>query len=129
MSCEKNTSAKPSILCIKQEHLIQYKKAREFYKKYYRYEREWAIRGYGGKCACCGFDDVDKKIFNKSFLNIDHVNGKGSQHRRETGFDNYRFVLRNKWPDSHRVLCVSCNAAMEPGERICELHKWEKNKI
>ena len=66
--------------------------------------REAIIAGYGGSCSCCGESRY-------AFLDIDHVNGGGGQHRREVGSGRkYLMGIRNQnYPDSLRVLCSNCN--------------------
>jgi len=67
---------------------------------------------YGGsppECACCG-------EFRIEFLCIDHVNGRGEQHRREIGLRsgvNFYYWLRDAgFPPGYRVLCHNCNMAL-----------------
>jgi hypothetical protein len=61
---------------------------------------------YGGKCVCCGEDRYE-------FLQFDHKDGGGRQHREEVG-SGYKFLLwiqRNNYPKSIQVLCSNCNFA------------------
>ena len=72
-----------------------------------RRERRAALLHYsGGKfiCACC-FE------FHYEFLNLDHVNGGGGQHRKELrlGSAFYRYLRQQGWPKGYRVLCYNCN--------------------
>lgn len=81
------------------------------------------IAGGNIKCFCCG----EKSI---QFLAVDHINGLGSQIRRE----NYRLKDRVKLLDEvqqnwakvldYQILCHNCNWAKgkAPG-RICPVHK------
>lgn len=86
--------------------------------------RLFALKYYGGKCACCGFDDLSKKIRGQSFLTIDTVAGSGkAEHKRHPS--TYAYLRKVGYPTGYRVLCWPCNVGMEPGELICELHKWE----
>lgn len=59
------------------------------------------------KCACCGESHIE-------FLGIDHINGKGTQHRREigVGVSIYNWLRRNNYPKGYRVLCHNCNMAL-----------------
>jgi hypothetical protein len=125
VSCGKNTSAKPAQNCIKNEHLVQYNKSRTLTSKYHENRRRLAIQGYGGKCFCCGYDNINKKVFGKAVLQIDHVYGGGSKERNHHGERNVEYVIDNRYPSTRRILCAACNAVMEPGEKTCELHKWE----
>lgn len=86
-----------------------------------------ALIHYGGKCACCGFDDLNKKICHMSFLHFDHINGGGRTHANSVKSSRWlsRWLKRNNYPAGFRVLCAPCNIAMLPGDSMCELHKWE----
>ena len=65
---------------------------------------------YGGnppKCACCGEGTIQ-------FLAIDHVNGGGNQHRKQSGIKGggiYMWLIRNGFPEGYQVLCHNCNCA------------------
>ena len=62
------------------------------------------IEHYGGKCACCGEDEL-------SFLTLDHINGGGSKHRKSVGGgkDFYVAMKRQGYPDGLQVLCANCH--------------------
>lgn len=63
---------------------------------------------YGGsppRCACCGETQYE-------FLSIDHENGGGGKHRRETKGSIYRWLKRNGFPSGYRVLCHCCNQSI-----------------
>jgi hypothetical protein len=67
------------------------------------------LRYYGGACACCGEAEI-------AFLSIDHINGGGSDHRRQitgsrrAGDSMYRWLRRNGYPQGdYQVLCFNCN--------------------
>ena len=69
------------------------------------WRRALALDHYGGECACCGED----RAF---FLVIDHIDGGGNKHRKETGMWRLADWLRkNDWPSGFQVLCHNCNAA------------------
>lgn len=56
-------------------------------------------------CACCG----EKRI---EFLAIDHIEGKGGEHRsdlKQRGTNIYHFLKKNNFPPGYRVLCHNCN--------------------
>lgn len=56
-------------------------------------------------CACCREGRFE-------FLSIDHVDGGGSQHRREVGYGRlYEWLRDNGYPPGFRVLCHNCNQA------------------
>jgi hypothetical protein len=60
-------------------------------------------------CACCGNT-------NYEFLAIDHINGGGNKHRKETGLPGgSRFaawLIKQNYPSGYRVLCHNCNMAL-----------------
>jgi hypothetical protein len=67
-----------------------------------------AMAAYGGVCACCGESRIE-------FLAIDHINGDGAQHRRETGLGGmsmYLWLSKNGYPAGFRALCMNCNFAL-----------------
>jgi hypothetical protein len=57
-------------------------------------------------CSCCGETNID-------LLSIDHIEGLGNQHRRETGDGKglhfYRWLHTNNYPLGFQVLCLNCN--------------------
>lgn len=73
------------------------------------------MNAYGGAvCACCG--DI-----HLEFLSINHINGDGSQHRREMGWKNrlgngggniYGWLKARQFPPGFNVLCMNCNFAL-----------------
>lgn len=68
------------------------------------------IGHYGGKCVCCSESHI-------SFLNIDHANGNGAEHRRDNpdlkGVKIYTWLKQNDFPtDGYRVLCWNCNQSL-----------------
>jgi hypothetical protein len=72
---------------------------------------------YGGRCSCCGYDNLDTKVNGMRFLEI-----SGPKAIRDYPF--YLALWRNK-PTGYRVLCRSCRMATVPGDPICVLHRWE----
>ena len=64
------------------------------------------INHYGGKCTCCGEDELE-------FLCIDHINGGGKKHREEINSTNiYTWLINNNYPEGFRVLCHNCNMSL-----------------
>jgi hypothetical protein len=67
------------------------------------------IQAYGGACACCGETQIE-------FLSIDHINGKGKQHRKNAsgvGHQFFAWLKRQGYPkEGLRVLCHNCNQAI-----------------
>ena len=70
---------------------------------------------YGGACACCGTDHLD-------FLTIDHIDGRGAEHRTHlfgdrgmSGVHFYRWLHKNGMPTGFQVLCFNCNVSKHLG--------------
>ena len=71
-----------------------------------------ALQAYGGlspQCACCGVKEWE-------FLCIDHIDGNGSEHRKQIMKDHgqliYRWLKVNGYPAGFRVLCHNCNLSL-----------------
>lgn len=66
------------------------------------------IEKYGGKCCCCGEDEI-------KFLAIDHINNDGAKHRKSLGlYASHSFcewIIKNNYPDFLQILCHNCNCA------------------
>lgn len=64
------------------------------------------------ECRCCG-------VINHRFLSIDHIEGRGNQHRREIGQPAgdrfYNWLKKNGFPIGYQVLCFNCNMAKRTG--------------
>ncbi len=69
-----------------------------------------ALEAYGGVvCSGCPEDDID-------ILEIDHIDGGGTQHRKEIGLGNmYLWLKQNYYPPGYRVLCPTCNKKAHRG--------------
>lgn len=81
-----------------------------------------ALAAYGHACKCCG-------EANEIFLCFDHVAGDGREHRNslippenKSAKGNYigsgamlRWMKRENYPDSIRILCHNCNFAQGHG--------------
>lgn len=52
-------------------------------------------------CECCGEDRIE-------FLSLDHINGGGSEHKRQVKHV-YKWIRDNNFPEGFRVLCHNCN--------------------
>ena len=76
--------------------------------QYFQQLKAEVITHYGGKCVCCGEEHL-------VFLCIDHPNGGGNEHRRQTGIGSgnhfYAWLRKQKYPLGYRVLCHNCNFA------------------
>lgn len=70
--------------------------------------RNKVLDAYGGKCACCSTDI-------REFLEVDHINNDGAEHRRslggEAGREFYWWVVNNNFPNNLQLLCSNCNLA------------------
>lgn len=63
---------------------------------------------YGNQCACCGERQ-------REFLSIDHVNGGGTQARKQGFPAGARLYIKLRelgYPPDFRLLCHNCNQAM-----------------
>lgn len=72
--------------------------------------REAIVARYGNgapKCECCATAGVE-------FLALDHKDGAGNEHRKETGRGPvfYRWIVKNNYPDIFRILCHNCNQSL-----------------
>lgn len=77
--------------------------------------REDVLRGYGGKCVCCG-ETISR------FLTIDHKNNDGAERRKEgyhIGPALYREIIEEGFPDDLQLLCFNCNAGKHLNGGIC----------
>jgi len=63
------------------------------------------INHYGKVCQCCGESHIE-------FLEIDHIDGAGNEHRRSIGSkcgpDFYIWLIKNGYPNGFQVLCANC---------------------
>lgn len=136
-----NTSASESKLKVMQrqgETGVKHTDSKEYFKryykahrtkllaeanKYYRDNRErvkkrrrslklTCLSKYGEVCQCCGEDWP-------VFLTIDHIDGKGADHRKSLGGGRsvvagstfYSWLRKNNFPPGFQVLCFNCNFA------------------
>lgn len=68
------------------------------------------IEGYGGACVCCGETE-------EVFLQFDHVDGGGREHRTAVrpGYGFYAWIIRNNFPPDLQLLCANCHFAKTKG--------------
>jgi hypothetical protein len=102
-------------------------------KRAYVAVRLECLQRYSGKeipeCRCCGETII-------LFLQIDHIEGNGSAHRREIGMRQggsiqspgqktkvtmggnglAYWLKKNGWPEGFRVLCANCNLSKRVGK-------------
>jgi len=67
------------------------------------------LNAYGGaRCVCCGETLI-------TCLSLDHINGDGAKHRKETSHGGggalYGWLKGNNYPPGYQVLCFNCNWA------------------
>lgn len=81
---------------------------REYHNAWARKVRNEVLEAYSdGKvcCSCCGED-------NDVFLAVDHINGGGSEEKRQRkGAKIYGWLRSRKFPPGYQVLCHNCNYA------------------
>lgn len=80
------------------------------------------LRLFGGRCACCGES-------NWRFLDFDHINNTGSEHRRwlkEAKLTLFSWMQRYPEEAKQRiqVLCSNCNAGKARNQGVCP-HKQQ----
>jgi 5-methylcytosine-specific restriction endonuclease McrA len=77
-------------------------------KGIYQKHRAGCISAYGSKCVCCG-------ISNQKYLQLDHINNDGADHRKAISIDRggsmYTWAFRNNFPDNLQLLCANCHQA------------------
>jgi hypothetical protein len=81
-----------------------------------RNNRDKVIGHYGGCCVKCG------EICQR-FLTVDHINGGGTQHRKNLkkyGTSFYRWLINQGFPEWFQLLCYNCN---------CKIHRIESTKL
>ena len=63
-----------------------------------------------GKCHICD-DSIE---FGINQVDIDHINGKGSQHTasisygKRSGSTLYRWLIKHYFPEGYQTLCMNC---------------------
>lgn len=78
---------------------------KEYHREYHGKLRLDVIKGLGGKCVRCGFSDLRA-------LQIDHINGGGSQDRKNIGTRQlYGWIIKNiiDAKEKYQILCANCN--------------------
>ena len=79
-----------------------------------RRKTQWKLKNhiigyYGGKCNCCGENEI-------RFLCIDHINNDGHKQREKGKYTGgtagfYYWIKKNDYPKDLQVLCYNCNMA------------------
>ena len=87
------------------------KKCRNDYKKAWSLAvRLEVLKAYGNRCVCCGESHID-------FLTIDHINGRGREHRQHVAPSGssgsfYIWLKKKGYPKKEFCcLCMNCNWA------------------
>jgi hypothetical protein len=92
--------------------------------------KDIVFEAYGGyRCSCCGESTHE-------FLQLDHVNNDGAEHRksvfggRKTGSGRtlYLWIIRNEFPGIFQVLCANCNWGKRMNNGICP-HQQTGDKL
>jgi hypothetical protein len=86
----------------------------EYQKQLRRRHKMTLIKGYGGKCTCCGETILE-------FLTLEHKNKDGKIHRKTKGclgsMGTYRDIIRRGFPNECTILCMNCNYAERYGHK------------
>jgi hypothetical protein len=53
------------------------------------------------QCVTCFENRID-------CLSLDHINGRGKQHRSIVGSHMYQWVKNNNYPEGYQTLCMNC---------------------
>lgn len=86
----------------------------EHRRKYIESLRLKCVEGLGGRCVTCGYD-ADIRA-----LQIDHVKGDGSEHRKKfSGGAYYLNVLKNLLSGRFQILCANCNMIKRSENQEC----------
>lgn len=110
--------------CNSSEHAAYYLEKLESSRVSNRSNRLETLIHYGGACLCCGFSDLEAIVQGRRFLQLDHIGGNGTVHRKELKSNNvYNWARSNSYPNTLRVLCAGCNVSIEPNEERCLLHR------
>lgn len=59
---------------------------------------------YSRSCRCCGNSYLPH-------LSIDHINGRGAEHRKQIGHKLVSWLIANDFPPGFQILCNNCNMA------------------
>ncbi len=74
--------------------------------------KEQVFQHYGNKCVCCGEN-------NLKFLSIDHIDGRGRQHRQKIKDHMDCWLVKNNYPKGFQILCYNCNCGKRVNNGIC----------
>lgn len=86
-------------------------------KKRSKLLKEKVLTHYGNnklECVQCKENRID-------CLTIDHINGKGNEHRKEIKIRGaiYGWLIRNNYPDGYQTLCMNCQFVKRARNHEC----------
>ena len=82
-------------------------------KRSYCKAKDAVFNHYGKSCSCCGETEY-------LFLTVDHVkNNGGGRDRKLRGFQMYKFIIAQGFPEDFQVLCWNCNSGRARNGGIC----------
>ena len=89
---------------------------REWNRQYHLRIKQAAMEAYGGvACSCCDESHLEH-------LTLDHIDGRGADHRREdpSAINLSLWVRKHNYPTGFRVLCSNCNvSASRSPDQLC----------
>lgn len=99
---------------IKDKPRKEFREIRNVYSRTHRKRvRDEVFAAYGNKCACCGESEP-------IFLEMDHIDNDGAEHRRKIGQSYVYYWLRNNsFPTTFQILCSNCNKGKHRNGGIC----------
>ncbi len=108
VQCHKNKVDDNFRICIQ---------CKEQSRKHYRELQFNVFLHYGGfECICCG-----ETIVN--FLQLDHINNNGHEHRRWGRRKLFKWIINNDYPPCFQVLCANCNRGKARNGGVCPHHQ------
>lgn len=108
------------IKCVADCNASWYFRNKEYAKSYMRDYRKKVkddvFNHYGRVCVCCGEDQM-------LFLDIDHMNNDGAEHRKKhkltAGTQFYVWLRDNGFPANFQDLCCNCNRGKFRNNGVC----------
>lgn len=73
---------------------------------------------YGWICNCC--EETLRTMLSIDHKNNDGYKDKGSNGKRKSGLQLYLTIIKQGFPDTYQVLCMSCNWSKRMNNGICE---------
>lgn len=92
---------------------VEYNRAKQ--SKYILELKKRVFEHYGNMCVCCGIDYF-------FYLQLDHKNNDGAEHRKALGNTGkvakswWLWVIRNEFPNTLQLLCANCHLAKTRGQ-------------